>query len=224
MVSNNFGEVYAKSGGHYFNHLMNSNDYQRFTVSKCKRPICITFNPISQTTRPSAGHGSSVCERAFYLAFSRVKCHSDVMIFGTDKFPEHGRDFRLNRLIEEMDHALEYRMSFESRKPLLIQGLFVSFFSLHWKQRSSFYRFTNAFSMFAEKSGPKSRTFTKSLSFTSFSKLFRGSALKSSKSAKGWFSPFLGPKLAEESSPRWRTICTFGIIFHSDAETGSLRG
>jgi hypothetical protein len=38
---------------------------------------------------------------------SRVRCLSDVMLFGTDKYPEHGPDFNLNCLIEEMDHEFE---------------------------------------------------------------------------------------------------------------------
>jgi hypothetical protein len=44
---------------------------------------------------------------AFYLALSRVRRPSDVMLFGTDKFPEHVPDFHLDRLIEEMDSAFE---------------------------------------------------------------------------------------------------------------------
>jgi hypothetical protein len=43
----------------------------------------------------------------FYLALSRVKYLSDVMLFGTDKFPEHGSDFHLGRLIEEICPTFE---------------------------------------------------------------------------------------------------------------------
>jgi hypothetical protein len=43
----------------------------------------------------------------FYIDLSRVKCLSEVMLFGTDQFPEGGRDFYLSRLIEEMDHGFD---------------------------------------------------------------------------------------------------------------------
>jgi hypothetical protein len=48
----------------------------------------------------------------FYLDLSRVKYLSEVMLFGTDKFGEGGRDFYLNRLIEEIDHGFEWRYEF----------------------------------------------------------------------------------------------------------------
>jgi hypothetical protein len=49
----------------------------------------------------------ALAQGVFYLALSRVKCPSDVMLFGTDKFPEHGPDPHLNSWIEEMDHAFK---------------------------------------------------------------------------------------------------------------------
>jgi hypothetical protein len=33
---------------------------------------------------------------AFYLGLSRVRCLSDLILCGTDEFPEHGRGFHLN--------------------------------------------------------------------------------------------------------------------------------
>jgi hypothetical protein len=55
---------------------------------------------------PAFAHG------AFYVTLSRVKRLSDLMLFGTDEFPEHGPDFHLNAFIEEMEHAFERRYAF----------------------------------------------------------------------------------------------------------------
>jgi hypothetical protein len=32
---------------------------------------------------------------------------SDLTLFGTDEFPEHGPDFHLNRFLQEMDHSFD---------------------------------------------------------------------------------------------------------------------
>jgi hypothetical protein len=50
---------------------------------------------------PAFAHG------AFYVALSHVRRLSDLMIFGTNEFPEHGADFHLNRFIQEMQPAFE---------------------------------------------------------------------------------------------------------------------
>jgi hypothetical protein len=55
---------------------------------------------------PAFAHG------AFYVALSRVRRLSDLMLFGTDEFPEHDRDFHLNRFIQETEHAFEGRYEF----------------------------------------------------------------------------------------------------------------
>jgi hypothetical protein len=44
---------------------------------------------------------------AFYVALSRVRRMSDLMLFGTVLFPEKGPDFHLNDLIQQMDQAFE---------------------------------------------------------------------------------------------------------------------
>jgi hypothetical protein len=50
---------------------------------------------------PAFAHG------AFYVAPSRVRGISDLMLFGPDEFPEHGPDFHLNRFIQDIDHSFE---------------------------------------------------------------------------------------------------------------------
>jgi ATP-dependent exoDNAse (exonuclease V) alpha subunit len=42
-----------------------------------------------------------------YVALSRVRRISDLILFGTDEFPEHGPGLRLNRSIQEMDRSIE---------------------------------------------------------------------------------------------------------------------
>jgi hypothetical protein len=48
---------------------------------------------------------------ALYVALSRARRLSDLILFGIDEFLEHGLGFHLNRLIEEMDNAFAGRMS-----------------------------------------------------------------------------------------------------------------
>jgi hypothetical protein len=50
--------------------------------------------------------------RAFYVALSRVRPLSDLMLFGTDEFPKHGPDFHLNSFIQEMEPVFEGRREF----------------------------------------------------------------------------------------------------------------
>jgi hypothetical protein len=44
---------------------------------------------------------------AFYVALSRVRGISDLMLFGTDEFPQHGPHFHLNSFIQDIDHGFE---------------------------------------------------------------------------------------------------------------------
>jgi hypothetical protein len=55
---------------------------------------------------PAFAHG------AFYVALSRVRQISDLMLFGTVEFPYHGPDFHLNRVIQQMDQAFEEQYEF----------------------------------------------------------------------------------------------------------------
>jgi hypothetical protein len=55
---------------------------------------------------PAFAHG------AFYVALSRVRRLSDLMLFGIDEFLEHGPDFHLNPFIQEMEHPFEGQHEF----------------------------------------------------------------------------------------------------------------
>jgi hypothetical protein len=81
---------------------MNRIDDGRFTLSKCRSSYPDQFQ--SDFTNDLSKYRSRI-QRLRTGALSGSL--SDVMLFGTDKFPEHGRDFHLNSLIEEMDHAFE---------------------------------------------------------------------------------------------------------------------
>jgi hypothetical protein len=56
--------------------------------------------------------GPSFAHRAFYVALSRVRHLSNLMLFGTDEFPKHDLDFHLNRFIQEMEPAFDGRREF----------------------------------------------------------------------------------------------------------------
>jgi hypothetical protein len=81
----------------YFDHGTNRNDYQRSTVSKWRGSHPDQFQ---SEGRNDFSNGASLGAGGFYLALSRVRSPSD-------KFPERGRDFHLDRSIEEMDRAFE---------------------------------------------------------------------------------------------------------------------
>jgi hypothetical protein len=66
--------------------------------ANAERLIRINFNPISQASLPMSIVDPASAQGMFYLALSRVRCPSDVMLFVTEKFPEHVLDFHLKLL------------------------------------------------------------------------------------------------------------------------------
>jgi hypothetical protein len=83
-------------------------------------PIRINFNPISAPD-------PALAQWVFYLDLSRVRCPSHVMLFETDKFPEHGPTSISIAWLRKWIMNSRGHMGFDSRKAFLIQWLDVPF-------------------------------------------------------------------------------------------------